>query len=220
MSQANQRAYRAGGIKKYCSALFILILIIGVDSVCSGREIELAIRPLGNLQKGIIDRVTDGIGGVYRLKITLLPTADLPSSAYYGPNKRYRAEKLLDFLDDRTPGKYDRVLGLTDRDISTTKGDIHDWGIFGLGSMNGRSCVVSTFRLLRGADREKFMARLIKVVNHELGHTLGLPHCPSPRCLMGDAKGTIVTVDRETGDFCALCKKRLRKLNICKTCDE
>ncbi len=53
--------------------------------------------------------------------------------------------------------------------------------------------------------------RLVKVVNHELGHTLGLPHCPSAGCLMEDAKGTIVTVDNETGAFCDGCKKKLRK---------
>ena len=208
------------GIKEYLYVLCLPIIIIGSHSHCHEREKSLAIRPLGPVKGEIVNRVADAIGGVYRLNITLLPAADLPASAYYNPNRRYRAEKLLDFLDEGTPGGYDRVLGLTDSDISTTKGDIHDWGIFGLGSMNGRPCVVSAFRLRRGAAHEKFMGRLIKVVIHELGHTLGLPHCPSPHCIMGDAKGTVVTVDEESGEFCALCKKRLRSLNICKTCDD
>lgn len=79
--------------------------------------------------------------------------------------------------------------------------------------------MVSTFRLTRGASRDLFYRRLIKVVNHELGHTFGLPHCPNERCLMGDAKGTIVTVDRETGALCDQCRETLRPLNVCRSCD-
>ena len=47
--------------------------------------------------------------------------------------------------------------------------------------------------------------RTVKVVNHELGHVLGLGHCPKEGCLMADARGTIKTVDGEPGPLCELC---------------
>jgi archaemetzincin len=47
--------------------------------------------------------------------------------------------------------------------------------------------------------------RLAKVAVHELGHTLGLPHCPNVGCLMEDAEGRVATCDREY-DFCARCR--------------
>jgi archaemetzincin len=73
--------------------------------------------------------------------------------------------------------------------------------------------VVSSFRLhKRSATPDLFKARLVKVVNHELGHTFGLDHCTTPGCLMEDAAGSIKTVDRETGDFCADCRARLGAL--------
>jgi archaemetzincin len=43
------------------------------------------------------------------------------------------------------------------------------------------------------------------VAVHEIGHTLGLPHCPTRACLMEDAMGKVVTTDRER-DFCPKCR--------------
>lgn len=73
-----------------------------------------------------------------------------------------------------------------------------------------RSCVVSTFRLGAGTPTDPvFQARLVKVVNHELGHTVGLDHCPALGCLMQNAGGKIATVDGESGIPCAACAARL-----------
>ena len=87
-----------------------------------------------------------------------------------------------------------------------------DWGIFGLGSISGKTCVVSTFRLKYGnASEELLSSRLIKVINHEIGHTLGLQHCPHLNCLMEDANGSIKPVDNESGDLCADCAKKVKE---------
>jgi archaemetzincin len=96
------------------------------------------------------------------------------------------------------------VLGFTAADISTTKGEHVDWGVLGLGTLGGPSCVVSSFRM-RGTTRKNRHARAVKVVNHELGHVLGLDHYvgPDQHCLMEDAKGTVKTVDKEHGRHCA-----------------
>ena len=68
-----------------------------------------------------------------------------------------------------------KIVGLTSKDISFTKGEVYDWGIFGLGSLDGKACVISTFRLGAGkADNALKMQRLIKFINHEVGHTFGL----------------------------------------------
>ena len=102
-----------------------------------------------------------------------------------------------------------KIFGLTAVDISTTKDDVKDCGIFGLGTLDGATCVISTFRLgARKASAAKRIERLIKVVNHEIGHTFGLDHCPTPHCLMEDAKGT---VDSEDGGFCPSFRQRLGK---------
>ena len=90
------------------------------------------------------------------------------------------------------------------------KGEYDDWGIFGQGWLGGRACVVSTYRLGRGkVSEDLFRERFVKVVNHEIGHTFGLDHCPTQGCLMADAEGTIKTVDQEAGGLCQGCRQRL-----------
>lgn len=103
---------------------------------------------------------------------------------------------------------FEHVIGITDRDISTTNGKIHDWGVFGLGSMPGKACVVSTFRLSRQLGKVSAEERLNRVVIHEIGHTFGLAHCPDKDCLMADAEGSVKSVDRASR-FCRDCQRRL-----------
>ena len=108
----------------------------------------------------------------------------LPSSAYYTANKRFRADSIIAIQKRICQNKY-TLLGLTSKDISTTKGNTKDFGIMGLGFCPGTACVVSTYRL-RGKNR---MEKFRKVTLHELAHTEGLPHCPDLHCYMRDAKG-------------------------------
>ena len=152
------------------------------------------------------------------LDVRIVATIDrpLPKAAWYKPRSRYRADALLDFLDglvldDKSPRL--RVLGLTEQDISTTKGAIKDWGVFGLGQIGGRSAVISSLRLKRGArDAAHLAFRVSSTATHELGHTLGLPHCPEASCVMQDAEGSIKNTDTGTGELGPACRAALDRL--------
>jgi archaemetzincin len=187
--------------------LFLLIQ----PSLYPEKNRVIAVQPLGHVDEKTVTLIKNGILKVYNADVVILKEKPLLTAACYKPRRRYRADKLLRYLEEITPDKYTKVVGITRQDISTTRGKFYDWGIFGLGSVGGKSCVVSTFRLRRGkGGRMKFTRRLVKVVNHELGHTFGLGHCPVKNCLMQDARGTIVTVDNETGEFCAQCREILK----------
>ena len=170
----------------------------------------LYVQPLGDELAGedsaLVKTALESMIGV---SVKLLPRAALPANAWYPARRRYRADKLLDFLDTRLPADGARILGLTGTDISTTKGAVFDWGVLGLGRIDGASSVISRFRCAmksRGAAHAR--ERLAKVAVHETGHTLGLEHCPNRGCLMEDAEGQVATCDREY-DFCARCRKLL-----------
>jgi archaemetzincin len=135
---------------------------------------------------------------------TILKTPlQLPIKAYYPPRNRYRADSLIKYLSNF--GSADTVvIGMTNKDISSTKGSVSDFGIMGLGYCPGNSCVVSTFRLVKANLSEQFY----KLAIHELGHTQGLPHCSNKICFMRDANGKNVL--NEEKDFCTSCKSFLK----------
>jgi archaemetzincin len=68
--------------------------------------------------------------------------------------------------------------------------------------------VVSTARLLFGANDELFRARLLKEAVHELGHTLGLDHCSDPRCVM-HFSNKLADTDVKGDAYCDRCVARL-----------
>ncbi|MBM4395800.1 MAG: hypothetical protein FJ087_08930 [Deltaproteobacteria bacterium] len=186
---------------------------LSVAAPVAGKTGTACLVPLGRHDRSLLADAAAGIRALYGVEVRTLPGRAMPASAWYAPRGRHRAERLLEALDrDVADPGCDWLVGFTSQDVSTTKGEARDWGVFGLGEIGGRSCVVSTFRLARGGQSAaRVRERTIKVVNHELGHVLGLPHCPRAGCLMQDAAGTVRTVDGESGSMCEACRDRLRR---------
>lgn len=171
----------------------------------------IAIQPLGEVPPEQIASVSGALGTLYGVEIHELEPADLPQSAWYEPRRRWRAERLLDFLTPLLPDDCHRILGMTTQDISTTKGEHEDWGILGLANMPGTAAVISFYRCRRRVADVPPLERLGRVAIHEIGHTLGLPHCSTFGCYMEDAAGTVETIDRETF-LCDVCRERLGRM--------
>jgi archaemetzincin len=162
---------------------------------------KISIVPLGvNLPESFVKKTYQEIRQ-FLPEIQLASKTGLPASAYYKARGRYRADSLIGWLSRKA--NPDQVfLGITNVDISTTKGGYNDWGVMGLGFCPGKAAVASNHRL-------KNKSNFWKVAIHELGHTAGLPHCPASTCFMRDAAGGDPTND-ET-EFCNKCRVVLVK---------
>ena len=175
---------------------------------------QVAIQPFGQFPKDILKEVQAGIDSMYDIESTILQPIDLPKQAYYAPRNRYRADSLIRYLKRIKPRRYDKILGVTTADISTTKGDYQDFGIMGLGFRPGKSCVGSIYRVQRGAiNRKHLINRFRKVTIHELGHNFGLKHCTyDSKCLMQSAKGKTTTIDKADEILCTNCRRQIQRV--------
>lgn len=189
------------------------------NEIKNPKESKLAIHPYEKFPLKYSQLIADTLKGFYGFnEVIILPSQQLPKAAYTTVNtSRYRADSILDIIDRNTEmDQYDFVLALTEKDISCTKNKepkakYLDWGIFGLGQRPGQVCVVSTFRLWsRNANEKTMIDRFVKICCHEIGHNLGLPHCPTKGCIMQDANETIVTVDEEILMLCDDCKNKIK----------
>ncbi len=177
---------------------------------------KIGIQPFEDIDQKEIDSVKKAIETMYSFETVVLPKIDLPKMAFTTiRSPRYRADSLLYWLKQIQPDSIDITLGLTNKDISITKykkgtreiknpnWKYKDFGIFGLGTVGGEVCVVSSNRL--HSSKSKFNKRLTRIACHEVGHVLGLFHCPNSKCLMNDANESIKTIDKSTGILCDDC---------------
>lgn len=175
--------------------------------------------PLRAFPEDLMVAVETGLETELDVEVVRHEPVELPQEAYYEPRRRYRAETLLDFLeqfadeaDSPVPVK---VLGLTKVDISTSNGEIEDWGIFGLGRASSGVAVVSSKRFGRRArNRAHLRFRVTTTAIHEIGHTFGLPHCNehAVECVMLDAEGGMENTDTSSGVLGPECRKQLERL--------
>jgi archaemetzincin len=174
------------------------------DNENNPQRLSIIIQPFDGLPKSTTDFVTEQLKEIYSGHIIVNKSIPFPNNAINHDKTRYRADSLIKYLNNFAK-EGQLIIGLTNKDISTTKGKNSDWGVMGLGFSPGKSCIASTFRL-NGRNR---LEKLYKVAIHELGHTQGLAltktkHCPEKTCLMRDAEGKD-HLD-ELKYFCSKCK--------------
>lgn len=196
-----------------------LMFLLAACTKCISPTTVIAIQPIGKVEGYKITSAQNALQEAYGANVIVLKSFPPPAETFVNiKTPRYRADKLIAWLKENKPDTVDYIIGITEYDISTTKRDAlgrikepksryEDFGIFGLGYCPGKSCIVSTYRL--GSNTEKLKSRLAKICVHEIGHNLGLPHCPNKKCVMTDAVEKLSTVDGADKELCGECRKRI-----------
>ncbi|WP_205510018.1 matrixin family metalloprotease [Longitalea arenae] len=199
---------------------FTILFAATLLSYCSspikpGSKQIIGLQPLGKYDTTQLSYIEKELQQFFKVPVVILHETALPA-AFLNTTKgeRYSGDSIIKWLAFNAPDSITKVVGLTHKDIFTTKkenGQIKKpestyavWGIFGLGYRPGRSCVISDFRL-KTSEHTKFQHRLRTVVIHELGHNQGLDHCPAKNCIMSDANERIQTVDNSGVNYCGKC---------------
>jgi archaemetzincin len=131
------------------------------------------------------------------------------SEFYDAARRQYNANELLMQIEANYATDEVKTIGLFNVDLYIP---IFTY-IFGQAFLNGRSGIVSVFRLSNErygmpADDKLLMERAGKEIIHELGHTLGLIHCYDTDCVMRSGS-YVEDIDQKSGSFCGDCRGKL-----------
>jgi archaemetzincin len=201
-------------MKKYILLLIILSFVTGIvgfnthKKIILNQKLKINITVMGNVKTKDVELVKSELIKFYNADVIILPKTNLLTKTKVVGLNRYNANQILDNVNSLYSNKNHKVLMLTDVDICTNRelnGVVYkNWGIFGLGQLNKRPCVVSTQRF-----KTNYKDKLIKVSIHEIGHTLNIPHCDNNKCVMRDAHGKGSTVDNVFLWMCNNCKSKI-----------
>ena len=168
------------------------------------RRIQLL--ALGSVNPELLSDLASGLAGEFLIPCEILTPVGEPSFAFNVTRQQYCSTEVLAALAQHdTPDTW-RLLGVTALDLYIP---IFTF-VFGEAQLGGKCALISVYRL-----RDEFYGlppnlpllreRMLKEAVHELGHTLGLPHCEDYQCAMASSHG-VELVDLKTGHFCAGCR--------------
>jgi archaemetzincin len=140
------------------------------------------------------------------LPCTVDRAVPLPQDAYDRRRNQYLANALLGLAARAAHALANlcaRVLAVTEADLYAA--DLNF--VFGIAQSRGPAAVISLCRLGLGADPPLRRERALKEAVHELGHTLGLSHCPNAKCVM-HFSNSLADTDRKETVLCPVCQRR------------
>jgi len=164
---------------------------------------------IGSVPEKAWEWVENAAAEWFPLPIRRLAPMPIPATAYDAKRGQYQSVELMKMLAKNAPHDAERVLGVTDVDLSIPMLSF----LFGQAQLDGPIAVVSLFRLHQEfyglpADEGLLRERTVKEMLHELGHTFGLTHCSEPKCAMSLATH-IALVDSKSEQFCSRCGHQL-----------
>ena len=141
--------------------------------------------PIGEVEETLLLFLKQSIFQTFKIQ-TRIRNRRFDLSLVYDPvRNQYNSTGLLLQLINDTPPETLKILGVTELDLFIP---IFTF-LFGEAQLNGIAALVSTHRLHNQfygipEDKELLKNRLLKEGIHELGHTFGLIHCFTLKCVM------------------------------------
>ncbi len=162
---------------------------------------------VGDVVPSILADLQPMLERVFETDVQMNGVVPVPERALNTRRNQYCSPVLLSNLPP--PARLDdKVLGVTDVDIFTSNLNF----IFGQAEVGGGRALISLRRLRPEyyhltPNESLFRERVLKEAVHELGHTLGLGHCPHPSCVMHFST-FLGETDTKGWEFCPFCCAR------------
>ncbi|MEW5851459.1 MAG: hypothetical protein AB2A00_21900 [Myxococcota bacterium] len=202
-----------GPVTLLCHVALISSLVVGTVAAGPPEHPVVVVIPMGAVDAVLVDSVVNTLREVTLMEVRVDPARAFPDGAYDALSGRYHADAALDDVEDRFPRGAWKALVVTQEELSVAEHGMPDRTLVGWARVRGKSAIVSVRTMItRSHTLASLQRRVGNLVLHEVGHTLGLRHCPVGGCVMADSGGSPVTwADRSTQGYCVLCRLRLRQ---------
>jgi len=169
--------------------------------------VKITLKPLGNIADEIMEKLKDRVGGVFHCPVEIKAGFSDLAQVYNPERKQYLSSNMLASLGEAE--REERVVGIADVDLYVPRLNF----VFGEADMVSGAAIVSLFRLRQeyyglAPDEALFLERATKEIVHELGHTFGLGHCPSNKCVM-HFSNSLADTDLKGASFCSSCRPKI-----------
>jgi len=165
----------------------------------------------GPVEEDITESVETDLGRAFGFATRRIDPLEEPAYAYDPRRRQYASSLILGRLMGMIPRDAIRLLALTEKDLFIPVLSF----IFGQAQLQGQVAIVSLARLRQefyglAPVKSLLRARAGKEAIHEVGHTLGLVHCPDRTCAMS-LSTNIRQVDIKRMEFCSSCDILVRE---------
>lgn len=162
--------------------------------------------PLGVVDPDTLHAVARALRETFQRETIEGKPAPKPEKAYNTRRKQFNSTRILRELEGVKRPADEHLLSLVDEDLYVPELNF----VFGEADVPARTAVIGLPRLRQefyglDPDRELFLLRAAKEAIHELGHTLGIGHCPDPKCIM-HFSNSLRDTDVKDPVFCAACR--------------
>ncbi len=201
---------------KNIDKILVLLITLTISNIVMGytdyrnNSKTISIVVIGDFPKKDVEFVKNKLTIFYKCKVIVLHKIEIPKECKVKGLNKYKSIDILNILNKKFKNINGKVIGLTTVDICTDRflnGKTNkNWGVLGLALLGKKPCIISNKRM-----KSNYYDKLEKVSIHEIGHSLGIPHCETNNeCLMGDAKGKGSNIDKEKVWLCNDCKKKIK----------
>ncbi|MFA9389738.1 MAG: archaemetzincin family Zn-dependent metalloprotease [Prolixibacteraceae bacterium] len=165
---------------------------------------QIVLVSFGGFEKKFLNLIADAVSAELHTDV-LVQEEHLDISEFFDPNRRQYNGDLILKKTHQLFQQHFRVIGLFNVDLFIPILTF----IYGQAMLNGRTGVVSAYRLDNERyglikNKELLFQRIVKEIIHELGHTFGLIHCHTPNCVMRSST-YVEDIDQKTKAFCKAC---------------
>ena len=167
--------------------------------------------PVGAGDEEVFAAIENSLWQKFGFGIRRLDPQQEPAYAFDSKCKQYNSSLIVRALIEKRPADAVRLLAVTEKDLFIPMLTF----VFGQAQLKGPAAIVSLARLRQefyqlSPSRLLLIARALKEVHHEIGHTFGLVHCQDRECVMSLAT-SIQQLDVKGSEFCRSCEILLQE---------